>query len=111
MLRCDKRQRLPNHTPTFLHRRDLAGHEDGHGEGAQLLTSHLGAHLFLLPTAPFQLVGSQGQGHSPEGRGKKNLSQAWGQPQLGERRLEGRDKWSGYVAQREALGVATVFPC
>lgn len=95
----------------FLHRRDLAGHEDGHGHRAQLLTSHLRAHLLLLPPAPFQLVGSQGQGHSPKGCGKKNLPQARCQPQLGERGLEERDKWSGYVVQREALGVATVFLC
>lgn len=60
----------------FLHRRDLPGHEDGEGHCAQMLASHLGANLLLPPPSPLQLVGGQGQGHSPQGRGKEDLPQA-----------------------------------
>ena len=52
-----------------------------------MLASHLGPDLLLLPPSPLQLVGGQGQGHSPQGRGKEDLPQAWCQPQLGEGRL------------------------
>lgn len=78
------RARAHHPAPTFLHRRDLPGHEDREGHRAQMLASHLGADLLLLPPSPLQLVGSQGQGHGPQGGGKEDLPQAWRQSQLGE---------------------------
>lgn len=66
-----------------------------------MLASHLGPDLLLLPPSPLQLVGDQGQGHSPQGRGKEDLPQAWCQPQLGEGRLWEKRGTVGYISLGE----------
>lgn len=88
----------------FLHRRDLPGHGDGKGHSTQMFASRLGSDLLLPPPSPLQLVGSQGQGHSPQGCGKENLPQAWRQPQLRESRLQEKREAAGDLSPGESRG-------
>lgn len=66
-----------------------------------MLTSHLRANLLLPPPSPLQLVGGQGQGHSPQGCGKEDLPQAWCQSQLRECRLQEKRETAIYISPGE----------
>ena len=68
-----------------------------------MCASHLGADLLLPPPSPLQLMGGQGQGHRPQGCGKKDLPQAWCQPQLGEGRLQEKRQAAGLHLPGRAL--------
>lgn len=73
--------------PTFLHRGDPPGWQDGHCDPSRLKAALLRSNLLLPAAPPLQLVSRKSQGHRPQGCGKQHLAQAWREPQLREDRL------------------------
>lgn len=73
--------------PTFLHRGDPSGWQDGHCDPARLKATLLWSNLLLSTPTPLQLMSCKSQRHCPESCSKQHLTQAWREPQLREDRL------------------------
>lgn len=73
--------------PTFLHRGDPPGWQNGHCDPSRLKAALLRSDLLLSTATTLQLMSCKSQRDCPKSCSKQHLTQAWREPQLREDRL------------------------